>query len=382
MLNPLCECVGFSPASLTKEQVAKVNAFVLNHTPEALLLGVKLFPNLDTSSESDIPTGMTALYDPRGVVDMSSIGDSLFQVMAVSRILKPQPGETYELKDEYFSGPSKIEALQASVDQFPAQPATGSEEMLHHKTLREMQQWAPELGGPGSFVGVFSKMRDGDHRHKDYYIAARGTVPLVVQDLKAALSAPVTGSNLSATTYGDLVKSSTPAGKRVQHGAEAARRNVARVLSNAAEALGVAITRADDIDAHLPHVDCAPPEKALPDWEQATHAIRSSVVQGRAVVAINYGVVPSDTCLMIKDQSFFVVGSNAAQDGMAVFNLSRHEQVMSVTAVPGDTGSNYTVTAPAFKGGFKTFGWDAEQHPLERMIPLLTKTYDPTLRRK
>jgi hypothetical protein len=418
MLHPLVELVGF-PAShkgLTADQVCKVNAFIEGHDASAGLLAVKVYPNLDTTSEEDIPSGMSAYYDPSGKVDMSSIGDSLFQLVAVSRILTPVKGETYTLKDEYFA--DKLAALQSAVDQFPAAPANGSEQMLHPKTLREMQQWAPELGGPGSFVGIYSRMRDGDHRVKDYYIAARGTVPLVVQDLKKSIGARWASSSSSVPTYRDLLISTSPSsiGARVAHGAEASRRNIARVLSNVAEACGVAITRADDIDAKLPHVDCAPPEKALPDWEQATHSIRSAAFNGRAAVMICYGVVPAETCLTLKDRQFFVVGN--AYDGIALFNLSKHEAVLAAGAVPSDTGRSGTglpaisaeiaairseavawdgktanlnadlhpqafksVIGAEFKAGFKQFGWNAEEHPVERMIPVIAKIYNPELRR-
>lgn len=401
--TPIVECMG--GVKLTADQKAKIDAIVESQ-PAGDLIAVRVFPNLDTTSEEELPAGMQLVFKPSAKVDSTLISDNLFQVFAVSRILTDDASavtSSHSLKDEYFASAN----LKNAVDQFPSKPL--GPDTRSTQTMKEKQVWAPELGGPGSFVGVYSKARDGDFRNKDYFIAARGTAPLLVKDLKQRIAA-------AAPTFQELLYKDE--WRNLMHyNANAARRNVCRSIANAAEACQVSIVRDDDRHAFVADANHAPPEMAVPDWEQATYTIRNGVYQGKPAVLVSYGVVPSEDCLLMKDQLFFVVAN--PYDGVAAFKLTKHEQIESAMGLPADTGRKLApeqvprneqaykgrmqgvswdysgvsssimtelhpeahrgIDAP-FKQAMQFMGWDASEH-VEKLVPLPLKIYNNELKR-
>lgn len=351
ILSPKVECMGFPASRLTADQVSKINAVVASQQPADDLIAVRVFPNLDTTSEEENPSGMQLVFKPEAKVDATLIGDNLFQVVAVARIHSDKP-----LKDEYFMKHS--DALAGAVDQFPSKPLSADIRSL--KTNEEKAVWAPELGGPGSFVGVYSKAKDGDHRNKDFFIVARGTVPLLVKDLKQRISAPAGGGGV---TFRDLLYNEEWR-KLMQYNQQAARRNVFRTIANAAEACQVSVERVDDVAAHLADPNHAPPEMADPEWEQSTHSIRAGVYKNKPVALVSYGIVPSEDCLLLKDQLFFVVAN--PYDGVAVFKLTEHNNVQSALGLPADTGRRLPYdkvprNEQAYKGRMEGVSWDVNK---------------------
>lgn len=368
ILSPKVECMGFPASRLTADQVSKINAVVASQQPDDLI-AVRVFPNLDTTSEEENPSGMQLVFKPEAKVDATLIGDNLFQVMAVSRVHSDKP-----LKDEYFMKHS--DALAGAVDQFPSKPLSADIRSL--KTNVEKEVWAPELGGPGSFVGVYSKAKDGDHRNKDFFIVARGTVPLLVKDLKQRISAAAGGVTFRDLLYKDEWR------QLMQYNQQAARRNVFRTIANAAEACQVSVERVDDVAAHLADPNHAPPEMADPEWEQSTHSIRAGVYKNKPVALVSYGIVPSEDCLLLKDQLFFVVAN--PYDGVAMFKLSEHSSVQAALGLPADTGRRLPYdkvprNEQAYKGRMEGISWDTPKNSIASSInvdlhPLAYNTID------
>jgi hypothetical protein len=347
-MSSLIECVGFPASRLTDDQRAKVHA-VIDAVPVGDLIAVRLFPNLDTRSEEDLPSGMQLVMKASAKVDPTLISDNMFQVMAVSKVY---PDKTRgQDKDTYYEHPERVAALQQSVQQFSPH--------------------VPELGGPEGLVGVYSRLRE-NHRDKDHYIVARGTVPILVQNLKKKI-----GDAPTTPTYRDLLHKEEWH-RAVQNTAQAARRNVFRNIASAAEALEVNVDRIDDLAVLPTDPNYALAEMAVPEWEQATHSID---IGGGVHVVLSYGVVPAQDCLQLKDGQFFVVGA----EHISVYKLSQHERISSAMGVPAAEAAvelaTVTTNAADFRAGMQHVGWNAVDH-VSVLVPLAVKTYDTTLKRK
>lgn len=313
-------CVaGFQPSAA---QQASVAAYVKEAGPA--LLELRLFPNLDTTASADagdLPTGMLAVMDPAARVNVSLISDQLFEGLAGVRVA------TTGLKEKALI--KAAPALQEAAFQAPKQAFAGDVRSV--KNNKDTRQWAPQLGGPGSFVGVYSQLQD-DHRSKQFWIMARSTVPGYVRDLKQALVKAPT------TTYRDLVQGDEWK-RRLSFGADGANRNLGRLLANAAEAMAVEVPRRDEICAFLVDANHLAPETAVPDVTQHTHTIQSVAWHGKPAVALAYGVVPADECF---GSRFYVVAN--PYDGIIAFPISDYGSVTTAMALPADTGRK---TAPA-----------------------------------
>jgi hypothetical protein len=336
--------VGFPASQLTNDQRAKVQAVIDAVPNDGDLIAVRLFPNLDTRNEEDLPSGMQLVMKVDAKVDPTLISDNMFQVMAVSKVY-PDKGQD---KDAYYEQPERVAALQASVPQFAPH--------------------LPELGGPEGLVGVYSKLRE-NHRDKDYYIVARGTVPTLVQDLKKRISETL----VSPPSFRDLLYKDEWR-RAVQHVAQSARRNVFRNIASAAEALEVNVERIDDLAVPPIDPNYAPAEMAAPEWEQTTHSMEiGSADSGTAI--LSYGIVPAQDCLQLKDGQFFVVGA----EHISVYKLSQHERITAAMGVPASADT--AATGADFKIGMQHVGWNAVDH-VSVLVPLAVKTYDDKLKRK
>lgn len=394
------ECIGFDKPNA--KQMEKIKAIIESQAPGDLL-AVRLYPNLDVTNEEEMPSGVQLIMNPGAKVDPTLISSSLFQVFAVSKVHSDEA-----LTDDYFASKS----LKDAVDQFPAQPLKADIRSL--KTNVEKQAWAPELGGPGSFVGVYSKAKDGDFRNKDYFIAARGTAPLLVKDLRQRIAS----QQPKGVTFRDLLNKDEWR-SLLAAGEQGARRNVFRNIANAAEACEVTVQRIDDNAAFLADPNHAPPEMAVPDWEQNTFSIRSGVYNNKPAVLLSYGVVPAQDCLLMKDQLFFVVAN--AYDGVAAFKVANHNKIQAAHGLPSDTGrkmayeevprneqaykgrmngvawdvpagqinssihadlhvDSHHAIGPLFKQSMMHMGWNATEH-VEKLLPLPLKIYNPELKR-
>lgn len=393
----LVECVGFDKSKLTPDQVAKLTAFVEAH-PKGDLLRLRVYSNLDTTSDEDVPNGMIATFAPGAVVEATSIPDNLFQLLAVSKVALTEG--TPKLTDEYFE--SKIDAIATAVDQFSPTPV--SFKNRHDVNGKELAPWAPELSGTGSFVKVCYELQD-DHRTKDYYIAARASLPIAVQELKKRIAT-------EKPTYMQLATDSDWS-RRLQYAEFASKRNVFRAIANAAEACGVEVVRMDDQAVRLMDPTHAPPEMAVPEWEQRTHVISVVSHENQPAVQITYGVVPAEDCLMLHENRFFVVSS--PYEGISVFDIRDHGKILAAGGIPADTGrkvapeklsafvgdraqgitwdnkkSNEHVdlhvdafkpVGAEFKDSMKRAGWDPEQH-VKVLVRVAAKIHNPQIRRK
>jgi hypothetical protein len=381
----------FGDFPLSKPQEEKLNTLVKS-CPD--ILGIRYFSNINTTSDEDVPSGIAMYFPFDAQVDSTLISDNMFQVFAVSSVLAPPYG--IALSDDHFSG--KLSSINEAVQQYPKLPA--SSEVRNPVDNKDCKPWNSELGGPGSFVGVYFQLRD-DHRTKDYYYVAQGTVPLVVRDLKQRI-------NEKAPTFRDLLYGPEWKGV-VDHAGYMAQRNVQKNLSLVAEAYQTSIARVDDIGAALvdekgkpvPHM--AKPERAVPNWQQNTYSIRTALFKGKQCVAIYNGIVPKEECT--RDRLFVVAN---AYDGIYSFPLSKC--LVQVPAVPADTGKSDTTSATRkntknlsiiacegtnnlshddfsnpltkpVKESIKAVGWNPENH-VGLLVPLAIKMYNPELKRK
>ncbi len=409
------ECIGFDASSLTSVQRDKLDAFVASQ-PEGDLLALRVYPNLDLTSDEHVGSGFMAIFRPDAPVDATILSHSLFQTLAVVEVPKRNGPE--KLNDKFLE--SCALAVKGAVPQYAPVGRTLRPELRIAKGNRERDVWEAELGGPGSFVGSFAQVDAGDHRNKSYYLAARGTAPLLVEDMRRRISAAVSGPG--GATYRSLVRDS-PLANHMHYVANAAERNVARVLANVAEAYTLEIPRSNDVGAAVMHPDWAPAEVALPTWVQRSHAIREITHNGQPAVALYYGVVPADDCVQAKDARHFVVGS--PYDGITSFRLKNMGDVLAAKALPADTGrkvapdqlGSFVGWAPGVTGespggrlpttttgvestsgrlnhdlhpdafnpvptsSFRTMGWDATQH-VERLLPVSIKIWSDALKRQ
>jgi len=402
-------CIGFDANTLSQDQQDKVNILV-KAQPD--VLRVELYPNFDATSDERMPSGMVILVDPRSKVDPTMLSDEMFQTFSVSKVI---PFEGQKLEDSTFN--EMGEEINDAVKQFPDKPISG---LVHNRhDNRELAAWGPELGGNGSFVGVYSQLRE-DQRNKDYFIVARGTAPLYVRDMKNKINAAK-----NTPTYGDLLDSKEWVS--FMSAAEgASTRNVHRNIANVAEACGVQVWRSDDILNGAPHMDMnlSYPEKAQPEWEQPTHAIRMTQFERKPAVMLTYGVVPIDACFSMENDKFFVVANPF--DGISAFTLTNRSDMEKLNGLPADTGrakvpenvstnvSEYAsriqgmvwehkeetalvgamhhvdlhkeafrkVDKP-FRKAMKSMGWNPdEDFQMERMVCVLAKIYNPQMRRQ
>lgn len=379
---------------LTADQKSKLLAIV-ESAPS--ILGLHYFSNLDTTSNEDVPSGIAMYFPPDAKVDATLISDNMFQVLAVSRVLSPPYGKT--LSDEYFTG--KLTEISEAIEQYPRLAADGT--TRHPHTNEDRKVWNGELGGVGSFVGVYFQLRD-DHRTKDYYYVAQGTVPLVVRDLKQMI-------NEKAPTFQEMLFGKEWKGT-VAHASYLANRNAQKNLATLSEVCQTGIKRTKDVGAALvnergervPHM--APPDRAVPTWQQNTYSIRDTMYQGKPAVAIYHGVVPKQDLSALT--RYFVVANPV--DGLYSFPISRCTG-SNVAGLPADTGKQLNKSnkpksiardiitweeqnkyehedvqranplTKSIKGAIKAAGWNAEEH-IGLLVPLALKLYNPDMRRK
>jgi hypothetical protein len=385
-MDPRVRCIaGCTPNA---EQLRKIDAYV--RAAGDALLELRVFPNLDTTSADDLPTGMLAIMAPGAPVNAALISDQLFEGVAAVKVASPVHKEKALIKQASV-------ALKEAVQQTPAAGVRFSGDVRDAKYNRDTRQWAPELGGPGSFVGIYSQLEE-DHRTKSYWVVARSTVPEYVRDVKQALIK-------EQPTYRDLVQGHEWK-KRLSFGVNGANRNLGRMLANAAEACGVAVPRRDEICAHLIDANHLPPEIAVPDIEQHTHTIESVAFEGKPAVALSYGVVHADECFT---ERFLLVASQ--YDGIISFPLSDYSAISQAMALPADTGRKMApaqlpvgaqhydgrtngvmwegggkthpdlhvaafnpIGTPAFRNGMSQLGWDVKDRE-QRLVPLAVKIY-------
>lgn len=324
----LVECIGFPASSLTNEQRTKVTD-IINEHPKGDILRIRLYPNFDATSDEDMPSGMDITFRIDARVLPSTLSDSLFQQLAIAKV------RTASIKDDaHFK--VRAEAIGGAVDQSPAAPIR--EAIRKPTNNKDLEPWSPELGGPGSFIGTYFRLRD-DHRGKDYYIIGRGTASTYVQDLKRDLARAANIEGVGVTFRG--LFSDAEWNRRMTYGENAARRNLHRAMANVAEAANVSITRMNDIAAFVPE-GCGAPEMAVPDWTQSTYSIREETFPrtGQRVAVAYYGLTPASDCVRMNDNKFFVVSNSF--DGVTAFDVTQLLQ-KDAAALPADTGRHHVI---------------------------------------
>lgn len=396
------ECVGFPVENLTEDQKSKIEA-QLECFQEGDVVAFKCFGNIDATSDEDVPSGTAALFSTDATVQPDAIPDSMFAVLCVSKIHERQdmPGG---YTDAYFMDPKKQEALSKVVPQYVASPARLS--IRDPRDNSEFDYWDSELGGVGSQISIVSRLRR-NNRDKDYFLLAKGTAPVAVEEFKKQL-------RKKKPTFGMIV--SDPEWRsKIQYLHNVALRNVSVNMYAVAEALGVPIVNGDDCMAYRKNDHQAFRAMAKPEWVQQISSIRPTFWKGgKPVVAVYHDVVPQEDCQALMDGNFFVMGS--PYDGVTVFSLTSNPEVFGVPSTTGrtkatnklsemdassiksrakgmmwednDTYTNHVDLHPeAFhpvgnkiKNVMKCAGWNPEHH-IGVMVPLVTKLWNPEKKR-
>jgi len=401
--SQLVQCVGFSAADLTEDQRAKLEAQI-ECFEDGELLAVKCFSNLDTTSDEDMPSGTVSIFSMDATVTPDAIPDTMFGLMAVSKIhLRDDMPDGYT--DAYFQDADKQAAVNEAVPQYSKAPPKLS--LRSAAKRREYDTWDSELGGPESLISVMSATRENG-RDKDYYLVARGTAPLAVEEFKAELRS-------KKPTFRSLLSDGEWRTKLTYLHA-LAERNVTVNMYAAAEALGVPVTPSDDLAGYRKNEHQAYRSKAEPEWTQQVSSIVPIQWNNQRAAAVFHGVVPREDCYRLADQRFFVLGS--PYDGVSIFTISDQIKSLGMPTVTGRRApaselpevetkiaesrargvmwegrkksspmhtdlhpeAFHPVTA-RFKHTMKTGGgWNAEHH-LERWIPVMLKLWNPELKR-
>jgi len=391
--------VGVNKDALSKNDLEKLTLLVEN-TPG--LVGLNVYANVDCSSDDDIPSGISLHMDPNTTVDHTLISDRLFETRAVSNVLKGPKGR--ELDDNHF----KAINMHQTVEQHPRDAPNPR---IQEAGGKEVEHWSPELGGPGSFLGSFYESDADDHDVHTYYLAAQGTVPLLVQDFKQEIAD-------RAPTYGELTRHGDWA-KKMTNLSYIAHRNVCRNLANLAADSQVSIRREVDIGARdaveSPHQGL--PMRAAPEYSQATYTIGAGLYHGKPVVVMYNGVVPRQVAQRQGKGSFFVTSNPST--GLYKFQLEKQADLPAIPAsmrrnnVVAAAGSNgqdqkriqtrlgkvtweqqdkyplhndilpgaYQKMDRTFKNTMKQAGWDSESNQPVIMTPLKVKLYHSDIRR-
>lgn len=399
--NSTVHCVGYTAADLDSVRRERLEA-VLDCFDGESLLALKCFRNLDTTDEEDVPSGTVSVFSTGARVDPSAIPESMFAVMAVSRIAnRADMPEGYD--DAYFTAPERRKAAADAVPQYAARPPRLS--LRSKATGKEIDRWDGELGGPGSFAAVVSKLRENG-RDKDYYCVSYGTVPEAVREFKGEV-------RRKEPTYSDLLYSDEWSGV-MSYMQYLAKRNACKNIFAMADAMGVPVRTTEMLSSYVKNAGHAYDTKADPEWVQHVSSFSSATWKGQPAAAIYNGVVPKHHCDALEDAIFFVVSN--PYDGITTFPITRPILASGVPANTGRTapateldmsapgiakrargvmweqqqpGEHHRDLHPAafnpvageFKEAMKnTAGWNAEHHT-SAMIPLFVKLWNPELKR-
>ena len=346
MADAKIHCVG---GTCTDADRAKLR-IIVESAPDMLALNVH--PTVELHGDHN--NGTVMYFPPDAPVDATLIPDRLWETLALARVNQGYRGD--KPIDAHFA--NKEGALRNSIVQEPASRIT--ESVRDSKTNADMRPWRHELGGPGSFVGAFYAPNPEDHRKRDYFLVSRGTVPQLVQDLKNAIAR-------EAPTYRELLMSDAWR-KRMDYGAYVAERNAQRNLVSAAAACQVSISRMNDVGSALASPDHALPERAIPDHQQTTYSIQSTMYAGKPAVAIYSGVIKSASNNSAASTAYVAA---APSHGLYAFPIEG--SLLSSALLPAALPASQT-SATLVKPALKAAGWNPEQ-PIGLLVPLALVEY-------
>ena len=346
MASKLVYLDGFKPSDEQRRELT----VLAESLPD--VLAIQVYPTLEIVG--DQVSGIVMVFPPEATVDATIVPERLWETTALSRIHKGYRGA--QPSDEHFAG--KNAAIQASVLQTPP-PANmrAAIGMRDAKTGKDLRPWRAEMGGSGAFAGAFYVPVGEDHRERHYYLAVRGTVPQLVQDLKESIARDV-------PTYADLVQKE-PWRSRLAHGQYVADRNAQRNLVSVAAACQVSLPRMEDIGSKLTSPDHAPPERAIPDYQQTSYSIGATRHAGKPAVAVYCGVCPAAIRPCGADGRTFVAAN--PNHGIYMFSLSAGRSAAG-GGIPSALPSSHK-TAAAVKPAMKNAGWNPEHH-VGLLVPL------------
>jgi hypothetical protein len=351
-------CVGFSSKDLSKEQKDAINRIFASQKDKGLV-GMEIFKNFHV--QNDIPTGLRLHYKSSAKIDASVLPDNLFERVAAVKVLNA-PVTTDQ------------NVLLSVAPQDPPVKLRLTEDVRHPRKNTDTRHWVNELGGIGSFVGLFNHIDPLDPRKTEHVLLARSAPVQYTKDLKSKIRK---NPNM---TYNDLFNDSL----QLTAGENFAERNINRNLLQAAQALGTSIPFVSDVHSSAP----VRVELAVPDWSVSTCSLVRNTMND--TVTLNYGVIPAQSV----QSEAFIIGS--PYDGVYVFPLKLRQNTREAGGVPVDTGMAKTQAPPMisqcivsenavaqhmsapidndFKEAMKQYGWKAED-TMTRMLPVAVKVW-------
>ncbi len=326
------EKIRFVPNTLvvSKATRASLAAFVKS-APD--MLRMDCYANVDASNSEDVPVGVVMYFPPSATVDPTMISNNMFQHMTVTKALKGPRG--VDLEDKHFQKASKAVGVSAS-------PPNG--ETRDPATNRDGRLWISD--STACTLGAYYQLGE----EKEYYLAIKGSVPHVIQDMKSEIAERL-------PTYGDLV-SKDEWRSLITSAINMTRRNNGRNLVKMAEACKVKIPRDADPHVKLMSFHHVAPEVATPTWEHPTYSIvATNIDETTRVVALYNGVVPPNLQKDNKSVLSSTIGSN-----LHIF------PAMTMNAVPADAvvhaqKKGFAAVSGEMRETMKAAGWDVNDHP-------------------
>jgi hypothetical protein len=166
----------------------------------------------------------------------------------------------------------RSDVLQRLVDEVPSEMANTNVQvgpnLLGDAQERDTEKWTAGFDGPGCCVGLYSALQNkppdvhetGMSRcHKDYYIVCKAGAGVAGQTFHARLTASL---KEGATLESALSENGNPGAAALRRVESASKRNRARILLQASEALGF-LGVSTIGDSASPHTD--PQRVAIPD---------------------------------------------------------------------------------------------------------------------
>jgi hypothetical protein len=262
------------------------------------------FSNLSTHNDDVGPQGLVVSYALDVPVKVDSLGDNTFEYMAIAPVRLLPSSSDDSFVDSDFDTTEYRQRLNEAVPQYSE--ASPSLKFRDHTNNSDDKHWAAELGeSPGAFVGIYASLRPNG-REKDYYIIARAGAPLAARELRNELLAGKKG-----ITFGELLEN-----PRVAYVKDVARRNVERLVAQAASAVCKEIGTIPDFSAYSRSGICeSKPFISRDHTLQATNTIERIYHDGKPYVAVFQDVTPAETA---GEQVFITAGP---YDGVFAFPI-------------------------------------------------------------
>lgn len=291
--------------TLSESEMLKVEAMISNYENKQIYQVIG-YPNIDTTDEEDVPSGMLVIHPIDAPVHPDSIPEKSFSYL----VLCPVKADK-ELRDDDFQINEK---LDEAVPQYSENPPSMYN---RNEKNQDIAEWQAELGEDG-FAGIFKKVKENG-RSADYYVGVCAGASKACTEFKDYLNSldkdePMTFQQLLDDPKFSYVKA-------------LAQRNAKRLAYNVARAFNVKIRHVRDISA------VGAPMRAEPahGYQQAQSTIKvlDKGFKSREAVGVYHNVRPTQEA---NDMCFVYAGP---YDGIAMFNMNGNARGHALPATTG-----------------------------------------------